>query len=163
MQAIFIPHTLCHGGLHSISAGRDPRAEESTSAMQFERLKCATPFTRGSDHSSRFAGGQRAARCLPSVFRSWSCASSQQAWAFHAGWIESLGFEARVGNRELGFEHFGALPVSKRLSSQCVVMKEQFQFKPVSPRLALPSEVARFVVTPPPNPSFKRTCLRHAA
>ena len=119
--------------------------------------------TSASGRPSRFAGGQRAARCLPSVFRSRSGASSQQAWAFHAGWIESLGFEARVGNRALGVEHFSAHPVSKHLSSQCVVMKEQFQFKRLSPRLARPSKVARFVVTPPPNPSFKRTRLRRSA
>ena len=119
--------------------------------------------TSGLGRPSRFAGGQHAARCLPSVSESRSGASSQQAWAFHAGWIESLGFEARVGDRELGVEHFSAHPVSKHLSSQCVVMKEKFQFKPVSLRLAPPAKVARFVVTPPPNPSFKRTCLRHAA
>ena len=119
--------------------------------------------TSTSGRPSRFAGGRHAARCLPSVSESRSGASSQQAWAFHAGWIESLGFEARVGNRELGVEHFSAHPVSKHLSSQCVVMKEKIQFKPVSPRLAPPSKVARFVVTPPPNHSFKRTCLRHAA
>ena len=35
--------------------------------------------------------------------------------AFHAGWIEELSFEARVGNRELAFEHFIALPVLQAL------------------------------------------------
>jgi len=118
--------------------------------------------TSASGRPSRFAGGQRAASCLPSGSRSRSGASSQQALAFHAGWIESLGFEARVGNRVLAFEHFGAVPVSKRFSSQCVLIKEQFQFKRLPRPLACPSKVARFVVTPPPNPSFKGTCLRHA-
>ena len=42
-------------------------------------------------------------------------ASSPPALAFHAGWIESLGFETRVGNRALGFEHFIGLAVSQVL------------------------------------------------
>jgi len=89
--------------------------------------------------------------------------SSSPALVFHAGWIEYLGFEARVSHREHDFEHFIGLPGSKRSRSQCVVMKEQFQFKWLSPRLARPSRVAQLVVTPPPNHSFKRTCLRQAA
>jgi hypothetical protein len=114
--------------------------------------------TSGLGCPSRFAGGQRAARCLPSVSGSRSGASSQQALAFHAGWIEYLAFEASVGYRELCLEHFIGLPGSNRLGSQSVVMKEQFQLK-----LASPPKVERFVVTPPPNHSFKRTSLRAAA
>ena len=59
MLAIFIPHTLCHGGLRSISVGQGPRAEESTSAMQCKRLKYMASVAHGSDHSSLFAGGRR--------------------------------------------------------------------------------------------------------
>ena len=119
--------------------------------------------TSGLGCPSRFAGGQRTAAFIPAIQGSQLGASSSPTLVFHAGWIEYLGFEAKVVHRELCLEHFIGLPGSKRSRSQCVVMKEQFQFKRLSPRLASPSKVARFVVTPPPNPSFKRTCLRHAA
>jgi len=59
MQAIFIPHTLCHGALRSISVGQGVRVEERTSAMPSKRLQYTAPFAHGSGHPTRFAGGRR--------------------------------------------------------------------------------------------------------
>jgi hypothetical protein len=42
-------------------------------------------------------------------------------------------------------------------------MKEQLRFMPPLSRSYSPSKAERLEVSPPPNPSFKRTCLRQAA
>jgi hypothetical protein len=42
-------------------------------------------------------------------------------------------------------------------------MKEQFKFRRLPPLFASPAKAVRPKVSPPPNPSFKRTCLRQAA
>jgi len=57
--------------------------------------------TSASGRPTRFAGGQRAARCMPSLCGSRSGAPSQQVWAFHQGWIEHLGIEAGVADQRL--------------------------------------------------------------
>jgi len=90
--------------------------------------------TSASGCPSRFAGGQHVARCLSSVSGSRSGAPGQQASAFHAGWIEHLGFEAGVGDQRLFREQFIGLPVSNRLRSQSRRDEVQFQFKRLSPR-----------------------------
>ena len=72
--------------------------------------------------------------------------------------------------------HFRRLPVSQRLKPQCSVLQMHSNTKPstalvklahVQPcRLATevsPSMPQRRVVQQPPNPSFKRTCLRQSA
>jgi hypothetical protein len=42
-------------------------------------------------------------------------------------------------------------------------MKKQITSERLTPLFVSPSKAERFVVEPPPNPSFKRTCLRQAA
>jgi hypothetical protein len=42
-------------------------------------------------------------------------------------------------------------------------MKEQFKVERRVPLFIMPVEAERLVVSQPPNPSFKRTCLRQAA
>ena len=135
----------------------------------------ATPV---SGRPSRFAGGQRTARCPPSISSSRSGASSQQAWAFHANRVASSGHAGLAVQAPI-FEHFTLLPASQRLKPQSS-MPERFctsPFASVAQRVyhslstqgrrtsvRVPSSKQERVGSrPTPNPSFKRTCLRHAA
>jgi hypothetical protein len=131
-----------------------------------------------SDCPFRFAGGQRSALGLPSVFGSRSGASNDQAWAFHANQVAGFGQEVWAAHAAVS-ERFTALPVSQRLkpqssmlarfcispfasAAQRVCRSTGTQDRRASARV-LSSRQERVGSHQPPNPSFKRTYLRHAA
>jgi len=61
-------------------------------------------------------------------------------------------------------EHFMRLPVSQRLRPQCVVMQTHSNAKFLASAVRVSASKAKRCAAPqPPNPSFKRTCLRQSA
>jgi len=86
--------------------------------------------------------------------QAWACQPCKTASFGHAG----LAFPASVS------EHFMRLPVSQRLQPQCIVMQTHSNAKlSASTARASESKAKRCIALQTPNPSFKRTCLRHAA
>ena len=141
-------------------------------------LVIALPVTIGAGRPSRFAGGQRTARCPPSISWSRLSASSKQAWAFRANRVASFGHAGLAVQAPI-FGHFMRLPVSQRLKPQSS-MFERFCTSPFASvaqhvcrslgtqgrRISVPissSKQERAGSQQTPNPSFKRTCLRQAA
>jgi hypothetical protein len=105
--------------------------------------------------------------------------SSKQALPLHASETVGLGHET-LSVHALVSEHFGQLPVSQRLKSQCIVMHARSNTEPSVTTLTAPLKAARVhpwrpatrvsaskaerpVVQQTPNPSFKRTRLRRSA
>jgi len=87
-------------------------------------------------------------------------------------WLRSCRF-GRLGSVS---RHFRQFPVSRRLNPQCSVVQPQSNTKPSTAPVKLahaqpwrlatevsPFEPTRQVIQQPPNPSFKRTCLRQSA
>ena len=123
----------------------------------------------------RPAHGTRSAISL----RSRRGASLSQAWAPRAGGIAGFGHEGWAVPAPIT-DHLQRLPVSQRLKPQCLVMQTHLNAKLSVSAFAtlvafarvqswlpivevLVSKSNRRVVHQPPNPSFKRTCLWHAA
>ena len=81
-----------------------------------------------SGRPSRFAGGRRAARCLPSLCRSRFGVSSKLAQAFRASQVEGFGRAGLAVQASLS-ERFMRPPVSQRLKPQSS-MPERFCISP---------------------------------
>ena len=113
--------------------------------------------------SSRFAGGQRTAGFISAISGHGLASRARRPWPFTQSGLNTSTPRPGLEIERLASSTSSASQPPKCLRSECVVMKEQFQFKRLSPRLARPSKVARFAVTPPPNHSFKRTRLRRSA
>jgi len=138
----------------------------------------ALPAVVFSGRPSRFAGGQRTARCPSSISRSRSGASSQQVWAFRANRLASFGHTGLAVHAPI-FEHSMRLPVSQRLKPQSST-PVRFCSSPfasaaqhICRSLRTQGRRASSCVSPSkqecvssqqtPNPSFKRTRLRRSA
>ena len=144
----------------------------------FGEVTPALSATSGSGCPSRFAGGQRSARCLPPSSRTRSGAASERAWAFRASQVAGFGHEVWAFHAAIS-ERFTWLPASQRLKPQSS-MSARFctgPFASAAKRVCLslhtqgrrsamcvsPSKQERLGSHQPPNPSFKRTRLRRSA
>jgi len=86
-----------------------------------------------------------------------------QAWACQPCKTASFGHAGPAVPASVS-EHLMRLPVSQRLQPQCSVMQTHSNAKlSASATRVSASKAKRCVALQTPNPSFKRTCLRHAA
>ena len=136
------------------------------------------PVTSASGCPSRFAGGQRTAAACHQSPGHGPAHQVMQAWPFHANQVASFGHEGWAVHAPVS-ERLMRLPVSQRLKPQSS-MPARFCTSPFASSCAarLPfvgvhaqraplrissSKQERVGSHQPPNPSFKRTCLRQAA
>jgi hypothetical protein len=110
------------------------------------------------DHTSACVFRFKAAVLPPSARSQTSRPSTALAFQFPAAYRSRTTCASRAI-----LEHRKGPTGSPHPRSQYAAMKDQFKVERRGPLFVSPVEVERFVVSPPPNPSFKRTCLRQAA